>query len=299
MEQTLPDVEYIFVDDCSPDGSMDIVKWTVEEYPERVRQVLLQRHEVNKGLPSARNTGLQLATGEYVYHCDSDDYLEKDALERMLTEAEKTDSDIVYTDWYLSYPHSERYMPQPPCDSAESALRSILHGTMKYNVWNKLVKRSMYLDHGINFPDGHSMGEDMTMIMLFAHARKVVHLAYGTYHYIRQNENAFTVKRPTEASYTDLYYNAQRVIDYLQGRVDQLDIDCFKLNVKFPFLISNDQADYERWNKWFPEANAAIDASSVSMRMRWLQKTADHKRYSFLKTYNILHQKLYGFFFQT
>jgi len=298
MEQTLQDVEYIFVDDCSPDGSMDIVKRTVGEYPERARQVLLQRHEANKGLPAARNTGLQLATGEYVYHCDSDDYLEKDALERMVQEAEKADADVVYTDWYLSYPHRERYMSQPPCDSAESALRSILHGTMKYNVWNKLVKRSLYLDHGINFPDGHSMGEDMTMIMLFTHARKVVHLAFGTYHYIRQNENAFTVKRPTEASYADLYFNAQRVIAYLQGKVEPQDIACFKLNVKFPFLISPHTEDYKRWNKWFPEANAAIDASSVSMRMRWLQKTADRKRYSFLKTYNILHQIIYGIIFQ-
>lgn len=298
MEQTLQDVEFIFVDDCSPDQSIDVVQRVVAEYPMRQGQVLVQRHEINKGLPTARNTGLQLAKGKYIYHCDSDDFLDVGALKRMVELAEATDADIVYSDWYLTYPSRERYMRQPVCNSPDEAMRCLLHGSMKFNVWNKLVKRSLYVDNGITFPDGHSLGEDMTMIMLFAHAEKVSCLGYGTYHYIRQNENALTVKRQTEQAYRDLYFNAERVIQYLQGKVSQQDIDCFKLNVKFPFIISGYVEDYERWNEWFPEANGAIDRSAVPWRMRKLQKLAMKKRYGLLKVYYYcVHRVIYGIIF--
>lgn len=68
FEQTLKDVEYIFVDDASPDDSIDILKACIERYPERRGQVRILVHEHNQGLPAARNTGLVVATGEYVYH---------------------------------------------------------------------------------------------------------------------------------------------------------------------------------------------------------------------------------------
>ena len=295
MEQTLQDVEYIFVDDCSPDESMDIVKRVVAAYPSRNREVLILRHEVNKGLPAARNTGLQSATGEYVFHCDSDDYLDTDALKRMVALADSSGADIVYTDWYLTYPKKERYMHQPHYDTADEALHSILCGSMKFNVWNKLVRRSLFIDNGITFPEGYSMGEDMTMILLFAQARQVRHLAYGTYHYFRQNENAFTVKKLSDQSYSAIYHNASRVIECLKSKVSQLDIDCFKLNVKFPFLISGDTEDYERWNAWFPEANRAIKDSKVSWRMRKLQRLAAKKCYWALKIYYYcVHKVIYG-----
>ena len=73
MEQTLDNVEFIFVDDASPDNSIDIIRRVIKEYPNR--NVRIAIHEYNKGLPSARNTGLDLCVGEYVFHCDADDYV--------------------------------------------------------------------------------------------------------------------------------------------------------------------------------------------------------------------------------
>ena len=303
MEQTLDDVEFIFVDDCSPDESIDILKHVLTDYPQRKVQII--RHEENRGLPAARNTGLSVVTGEYIFHCDSDDYLERDALEKMYKKAVATNADIVYSDWYLTYPQHERYMTCPDYDSPEEALRGLLHGTMKYNVWNKLVKRELYNEdetrryenenndnregsfclnsntdnrffyhpNGIRFPEGHGMGEDMTMILLFARAQKVAYLPYPTYHYVRQNENAFTAA-PSEASYEDLKYNADRIIATLQGQLSECDLACFKLNVKFPFLISSRCADYDRWTQWFPEANTYILSHQTSTRTRLLEKCA-------------------------
>lgn len=70
--QTLKEVEYIFVDDATPDDSIEILEACIVRYPERKEQVRILKHEQNQGLPTARNTGLAVATGEYVFHCDSD-----------------------------------------------------------------------------------------------------------------------------------------------------------------------------------------------------------------------------------
>ena len=72
LEQTLDDVELIFVDDASPDGSMNLLKECVSRYPKREGQIKIIHHEKNQGLPAARNTGLAKAVGEYVFHsCES------------------------------------------------------------------------------------------------------------------------------------------------------------------------------------------------------------------------------------
>ena len=118
FEQTLEDIEYIFVDDASPDDSVDILKACIERYPERKEQVRILVHEQNQGLPAARNTGLAVATGEYVFHCDSDDFVEKDMLEEMYGAAKEKDADMVYCNFYLSFEKNERYLSNPAYETA-------------------------------------------------------------------------------------------------------------------------------------------------------------------------------------
>lgn len=167
MEQTMDNVEYIFVDDASPDNSIQILQKVLVDYPGRHDDVRILTHVENKGLPAARNTGLAVATGEYIFHCDSDDFVEKDLLSTLYETACRENADIVWSDYYISYPNNERYLKQPSYDTPEAALKGMLNGRMKYNVWNKLVKRSLYTDNDITFPSGYAMGEDMTMMFLF------------------------------------------------------------------------------------------------------------------------------------
>ena len=95
LEQTYIGIEYIFVDDCSPDSSISILKKVIKEYPTRIDQIKIISHEKNMGLPAARNTGLKMAIGDYIFHCDSDDYVEKDMIEKMYQTAKEKDADIV------------------------------------------------------------------------------------------------------------------------------------------------------------------------------------------------------------
>ena len=85
FEQTYTDIEYIFVNDCSPDRSIDILKETILKYPKRKNYVKIINHDVNRGLSAARNTAVENAIGDFILHVDSDDYLEMDAIEKLVS----------------------------------------------------------------------------------------------------------------------------------------------------------------------------------------------------------------------
>lgn len=294
MEQTLDGIECIFVDDCTPDSSVDIIRNVISRYPERDARIV--SHSENRGLPTARNTGLELATGKYVFHCDGDDWIEPDMLEKMYAVAEKSQADIVYCDFYLSYEKNERYMSNLCLESGEELLRQgFLSGAVKYNVWNKLVRRRLYTDNGIVFPDGHSMGEDMTMIRLTACADRVKYLPEALYHYIQTNTAAFS-KTQSAKQLADIQYNVNETVSFLRekfgDRIEE-DIKNFKLSIKFPFLISNKREQYRLWEEWYPEANANVLANKrLSFRSRFLQWLASKHLWTGVRLYHLIVYKI-------
>ena len=292
MEQTLQEVEFIFVDDASPDASAEILRDTIAGYG---RDTKILTHPVNKGLPAARNTGLAAARGEYIYHCDSDDYLEKDALETLYAAAKEADADIAYCDFWLDFGTSRRYMSTPDyTDAARMIKDGFLAGAMKYNVWNKLAKRSLY--QGVSFPEGHSMGEDMTMIILSARAGKVVRVPRPFYHYMKTNGGAFT-SALSGKHLEDIRFNTDRVLEHLalwHTDSKELYTGLFKLNVKLPFLFSGDYAQYCLWKSWYPESNRYIARNKVQpFRTRMVQHFAAAGLYPLVWLYSTAVNKLY------
>ena len=295
MEQTLQEVEYIFVDDATPDRSIRILEEVVARYPERKGQVRIVHHEKNKGLPAARNTGLTLATGEYIFHCDSDDYVEPTMLEELYHTAKTQDADIVWCDWYLTFAENERYMKQPCFSTPMEALKAMLSGGMKFNVWNKLVRRPLYTDNGIEFPSGYGMGEDMTMMMIFAHAQKVAYVPKAYYHYVKTNTNAFS-QTYSERHMQELRYNVTRIEEYMHQMYDEnmvQEIAFLKLDVKFPFLITDDPSKYAIWRTWYPEANKYIGKNKMlSLRSTLLQYLAVYNQFWAVSLYYKMVYKL-------
>ena len=299
FEQTMKDMEYIFVDDPSPDDSIDILMSCLEKYPERREQVQILTHEKNQGLPAARNTGLAVATGEYIFHCDSDDFVEKDMLEVMYKFAKEKDADIVYSDFYLSFEKNERYMSCPSYETASEMLKvGLLGGNMKYNVWNKLVKRSLYTDNDITFPAGYAMGEDMTMIRLAACAKSVAYVPKAFYHYVKLNTNAYSATM-SERHKVDIRFNVEQTVDFLQNKFGnelEKEIAFFKLNTKLPFLITDDETQYEVWKDWWPEANKYIcENKAQAFRTRLVQWLAAKGQFWAVKLYfKVVYKLVYG-----
>lgn len=297
MRQTLDDVEFIFVDDCTPDSSIDIVHDISSRYP--ARKVRIIRHEVNRGLPAARNTGLEAARGEYIFHWDSDDYAEPDMLEALYAEAQAGNCDYVWCDWFLTFGTNSRVMIQPGATTPREALSIALSGGMKYNVWNKLVARKLYDVTGIRFPEGRSMGEDMTMLKLLAKANCVGHVAKPLYHYIRTNNGAMTqVYSPRHLE--ELRQNTADLCNFLLAEINdgnkEQEINWFKLNVKLPFLFSGRKSEMRLWKSWYKEADKYIMSNKrQALRTRVLQWMAAHRLGVVNTLYNTLVFKfIYG-----
>lgn len=294
LEQTLAEVEFIFVDDASPDESRAIIERVAAEYD---RDVRILTHAQNQGLPAARNTGLAEARGEFIYHCDSDDYLELTMLEDMYTAATLQQADFVYCDFYLEFGSSRRAMTNPTYTDPEQMIKEgFLAGLMKYNVWNKLVARKLYTESGLLFPAGHGMGEDMTMIALATHATRCSHVAKPLYHYIKLNSNAFT-NTLSQRHLDDIRFNADRTFTLLQDWDvchKERYLSFFKLNLKLPFLFSDDRSQYRLWKQWYPEANTFIKQNvHQPHRTRFVQQWAAAGLFPLVRLYSFLINHIY------
>ena len=289
FEQTMQEVEYVFSDDATPDRSIELLERTLAEYPNRKEFVKILHHAANKGLPAARNTGLNAAMGEYIFHCDSDDYVEPDMLETLYAEAHNSGADIVWCDWFLTFGQNERYMKQPDCATPVEAVKAMLGGAMKFNVWNKLVKNDLYQKNGIEFPAGHGMGEDMTMILPFAFAKKVKYVPRAFYHYVKTNSGAFTQNHSAK-HLEDLQYNVNRIERTLRGiygtSLDK-EIAFLKLEIKFPLLIMGSRSEqYKQWTAMYPEANKYIPQNTyISFRSRALEWCAWKRQWWIVRLY--------------
>ena len=95
FEQTLDDIEYLFIDDCTPDKSIEILKSVMDGYPDRKEHVRIIRHDKNRGLGAARNTAVENCQTEFIMHVDSDDSIEKNTVEIIMGKQAEGDYDIV------------------------------------------------------------------------------------------------------------------------------------------------------------------------------------------------------------
>ena len=297
MQQTLDGVEYIFVDDATPDDSIQILETVLKQYPERSSCVRILHHKENKGLPAARNTGLRVATGKYIYHCDSDDFMEPDVLKRLYDAAEEHKADYVWCDYYIASKKGNEYRPQPGYTTVEQALQGMLCGEVIYNVWNKLLLRELYEKNCIVFPEGCSMGEDMTMIILLSCASKIVHIPYGGYYYVTINPIALTKKYVSEKNVISLKCNIIRISKFISERFGNkfdYEINIFKLNLKWAFLaFSSHISTYKLWHEWFPEANAYIPLHHVSLRMKFVEWCASKRLFWLVKLHYLIVIRLF------
>lgn len=286
FSQTLDDVEYIFVDDCSTDDTLEQLKTLLPEKEGVTVKIL--HHESNKGVAAARNTGLNHATGEYIYYVDADDYVESNTLKTLYMEAKSKNADIVGCDWYLSFKQTERIVTQAQAHDGTELFKKFAGGVIRWNLWLFLVKRSLYEDNDIRFIEKMNMGEDMMVMMKLAlNARKVSILNVPLYHYIQTNTNSLT--KNFVAYKEQVITNAEEVARYVveTSRKDLMpDVMQLKLSLKLPLLISDKESDYRMWMEWFPEANLVVDENKyLPWRTRFIQRMAVKRQYWILKLY--------------
>ncbi len=270
MEQTIDDVQFIIIDDGSKDNSLSIIKQVIARYPARQDQVILISRE-NCGVAATRAQGMELATGDYVIHFDSDDWAELNWLEAMYIKAIEDNADVVVCDFFEKYSHVSIYKSQEIGLDRETCLRNLFLGKISNSSWNKLVARKLLSDNGINFHSGYDMGEDFFVTFLvFLKARRVVHLKEPFYMYNKENESSLTNNYSSKAL-DDLLL----IVDLAEKKLDchglynsvERELNFFKIGVMSTF-ISNSSYDLDKVKYAFslyPASNEMIFSSNMRM----------------------------------
>ncbi len=208
LTQSLEELEILCVNDGSTDGSLEIL----QEYANKDPRISILSQE-NQGLSQARNVGASMATGEYLFFLDSDDWLETGALELLYHRAEESQVDIVYfsgrVHWEGEIPHQEQslhlHRPALLCDGVvRTACQQFEHAVTQHAVlpfaWLQFFKRSYYQQEQLRFyPDIYYEDNLFTFQSLFT-AKRTICLSQELYHY-RKRGGSITRGRSTNKSY--------------------------------------------------------------------------------------------------
>ncbi len=193
--QSYPHARFVFVNDGTRDSSIEVLNAIIDKDYAHLRDRILIVDKENGGLPAARRTGMEYVTGDYVWHVDPDDWIEEGALQRIADFIIENDfPDLVCFDFFKEYPDRTRHKK----DRAYSASQKKEYVRAMYNhrscgcVWNKCVKRSLYTDNQVFFPQ-YSYAEDTyLMTQLIGFAGSICHLEAPLYHYRKGNPDAIT-----------------------------------------------------------------------------------------------------------
>lgn len=148
VNQLLPDIEILCIDDYSPDESINIVR----DYAKKDNRIRIFQHEENRGVGAARNTGIKNAKGEYIFFLDPDDWLLEDALQRLYEAAKKHGVKIVSAPLKCYVEATGTYKKIRVKERGEFWITNKNFASLEYNAF-KLFHRSIFENGDIRFPD--------------------------------------------------------------------------------------------------------------------------------------------------
>ncbi len=258
FEQTLDDIEYIFIDDCSPDQSIKLLESILAEYPDRISQTKIIRLAQNIGAANVRKEGIMLATGEYIIQCDSDDWVERDMYELMYSKAISDNLDMVICDIYNK---SNKYNTQSALHKdKKSLIFELLAGNRECVLWNKLVKRTVF-NNNIIFPTAH-LAEDYALTpQMVYYSNSIGYIDKALYHYCL-NSGSITEDISNEKVLQKVSQhaeNVQLIFDFFQREAFILPdyvAAVMKWRCRFWLtpIIGTDEG-YKLWKNMYPELN--------------------------------------------
>ncbi|MBQ6117894.1 MAG: glycosyltransferase family 2 protein [Clostridia bacterium] len=186
LSQTMPPAEILLVDDGSTDQSGEICDLYARQWPNLLRVI----HQENAGPSAARNNGINAAEGDYLCFLDSDDYLERDALERLVKA--KGDADIVFGEMLVENPDGSVYC-QTGADvsfrwNAEDALIEICsYRYLRISCCAALYSRKLFSDK--RFPLNTMCEDYFLQYQLIADARWIAYTSKPVYHYYQRPQS--------------------------------------------------------------------------------------------------------------
>ena len=259
FDQTFNEIEYIFINDATPDNSINILERITEDYPKRKPFIKIINLDTNKGVSNARRIGIENALGEYVIHADSDDWVDNNMYERLYLKAKETGADIVGCNFRHEFKDNQFDFHQQYAETIEENIRRLINGRIFPSLCTSLTRRTLIKRNHITFPDNLNMGEDLYFnLQLYLHANKIVYVDWAPYHY-RHTDGSSCVKRTRESINSDIAIAKKIEVLMKKNKLSEKyekEICYRKFISKLP-LIQNfsDIKDYHEWINIFPETN--------------------------------------------
>lgn len=260
FEQTMDDLEFIFVNDASPDNSIKILKKLICEYPHRKPNIKIIEHKQNMGTSISRNTGLNASSGTYIVYCDSDDWVEPDMYEELFKKATESNADIVGCDYYYVTNNKRKYVKQI-FNNNDTCINESLKGSLHCAMWNKLIKGQLYFDNHVSFPDGINMWEDVaTIIRLYFYSKNIAYVPRALYNYT-YSKNSITAMAAEKylsnqievVSLLEKFFRCNSIFDKYCSSFIWL-----QFQAKYSLLRNRNRNSIIRWKTLYPETNHII-----------------------------------------
>jgi glycosyltransferase involved in cell wall biosynthesis len=208
--QTLDSVQIIAVDDGSPENESEILSLWQEKIP-----LLEICRKENGGLSDARNYGLARAKGEYVAFLDGDDYMDPNLLSSLYKKAKETDADVVACPILYEWERKTKRVSSgfPAYGEKDEVRKAFLQ--FYPAVWNKLYKRSLFEENGLNFQKGVHFEDVELSHRLLVFANKIAAVEDAAVHYV-QREGSITAK--ADERLFDYIKNLNSILSFFRER---------------------------------------------------------------------------------
>lgn len=235
MNQTLQEMEFLFVDDHGPDNSIELLKQTLKGQPrEKQFQILTPEHNLGAGM--ARNYAIPEAKGEYIAFVDSDDWIEPDMFETLYNEAKKqNNADLCYCQEYKDYTDGtpsiilKNPIVEPGEFTYEKKAFFLTHYVSYFTTF--LFKRSFIAQHAVRYPEDRSADDSFFLACALMTAKSIARVDAPFYHYLIRPGSVCTTKdsvkykkRLTVFSKLLTYAKEQVVYNELKQELDFLYI---------------------------------------------------------------------------
>ena len=284
FSQTYSSIEYVFVDNCSTDGSLSILESQIGKYHIPATDYRLIRHVQNEGIAVSRNDCIANASGEYVLFVDSDDWIEPDMVEQLILASQDGKVDIVGCDFIQEKPSGEvSYVREAFAESCHENMIRAIDYEISSVLWKLLIRKSLF--QHISFTPHLDIVEDyIVTIKLYHHAKSFAAVHKGLYHYILYQGSSSSKKLKSIHSHIkgvaiveDYFKQHNMLNEEMEHR-----LLLRKFNIKSNFL-TRQLLDYDAFKSTFPEANSMWREMGYSSKEKLKFWLAEHGCYSLLK----------------
>ena len=284
--QTYKNIEYVFVNDCTPDGSMEVINEKINKYGmnDKCKMII---HNQNQGISASRNDCLDNMTGDFFLFIDSDDYIDKDMVELLVDAAIKEDADISGCGYIEEFADHSVEHPQKYTNDHGEMMRAITLLTIKGVMWKLLVRSTIVTEHKdeVRFiPDRNMVDDYLFCCQIFYYAKRFASVDRCMYHWIQYNPNNYThttvfavESQAAAIRKTEEFYREKGVYDVVKTELIQR-----KFISKLPLLFDKECIDVVRWRNLFPESNNVWKEMSFSLGNKMLFLLAQSPLYRFI-----------------